>query len=127
DLSAPLPALRGLTGPAARIVVGDFPEVLEGESAAGKLQEVAVPAVINGRIGKPQEEDRYRLLVKPGMRLRFDVLANRAGSPLDAVLSVRTEAGAEVASGDDRPDTLDPVVEYTVPAGVTALVVAVRD
>jgi hypothetical protein len=129
DLPAPLPALRGLTGPAPRIVVGDFPEFLETETPAGKLQEVAVPAVINGRIGKPQEEDRYRLLVKPGMKLRFDVLANRAGSPLDGVLSLRNEAGAEVAAGDDRPElnTIDPGLEYTVPDGAQALVVGLKD
>src|SRR5207302_485999 len=85
------------------------------------------PAIINGRIDQPHAEDRYRLLVKPGMRLRFDVLANRLGSPLDGVLSLRTEAGAELATNDDRADTVDPGFDFTVPDKVTALVIALKD
>jgi hypothetical protein len=125
DVPAPLP--RGFTGPAPRIIVSDLPEIVETDSPRGKLQEVTVPAGINGRIGKPNEEDRYRLFVKPGMKLRFDVLANRAGSPLDGVLTLFNEAGAQVAQNDDRPDTVDPGFDYTVPSGVTALVVALKD
>jgi hypothetical protein len=100
---------------------------METTPPAGKLQEVTPPAVINGRIGKPHEEDRYRLLVKPGMHLRFDVLANRAGSPLDGDLFIRNEAGAQLAASDDRPDTVDPGLDFIVPDGVNALVVALKD
>jgi hypothetical protein len=127
DVPLLIPGKPGLSGPAPRVLVGDLPEVLEAPPVAGKLQEVAVPAIINGRISTPGEEDRYRLLVKPGMKLRFEVFANRAGAPLDGVLAIRNEAGADLATGDDGPDTIDPVVEYTVPAGVTALVVALKD
>src|SRR5262249_14824428 len=83
----PVPALRvpAFTGVAPHVLVGEYPEVLEADQPAGKLQEVTVPAAINGRIGKPQEVDRYRLLVQAGQRLRFDVVANRVGSPLDGV------------------------------------------
>lgn len=126
-IPVPLPPAHGLIGPAPQIVVGDVPEVMEVESAKGKLQEVIVPAVINGRIGKPGEEDRFRLLVKPGTELRFEVLANRAGSPLDGVLYVRNESGTQLAMSDDRPNTIDPGLDYTVPDGVTSLVVALTD
>jgi len=124
DVPAPLPA--EMIGPAPRVFVGDFAETLKSPQA-GKLQEVMAPAVINGRIEKPHSEDRYRLLVKPGMNLRFDVMANRAGSPLDGVLSIRNEAGVELAMSDDRPDTVDPGLDFAVPAGVNALVVALKD
>jgi hypothetical protein len=127
DVPVPFPRVPGLTGAAPRIYVGDFPEVVELDPPQGRLQEVTVPAVINGRISKPGEEDRYRLVVKPGMRLRFDVLANRAGSPLDGVLSLRNEAGAQLAASDDRPDTVDPGLDFTVPNGMTALVAALSD
>jgi hypothetical protein len=127
DLPLPLPARPGVIGPAPRIFVSEFPEILKATPAAGKLQEVTVPAIINGRLDKPQEEDRYRLLVKPGMRLRFDVLANRAGSPLDGTLTIQNEAGATLAESDDRDDTIDPGLEFTVPARVNALVVTLKD
>jgi hypothetical protein len=127
DIPAALPHTPGLVGPAPRLVVGEFPEVMETMPPAGKLQEVTAPAVINGRIGKAHEEDRYRLLVKSGMHLRFDVLANRAGSPLDGDLFIRNEAGAQLAVSDDRPDTVDPGLDFTVPDGVKALVVALKD
>jgi hypothetical protein len=127
DIPVPLPPIQGLTGMAPRIVVDDFPEVMEVEPPAGKLQEVTVPAVINGRIGKPGEEDRYRLLVKPGRKLRFDVLASGAGSPLDGVLFLRNESGAQLAMSDDRPNTTDPGLDFTVPSGSTSLVVALTD
>src|SRR5262249_30816957 len=92
----------------------------------GKLQEVAVPAIINGRISAPDEEDRYRLLVKPGMQLRFEVFANRLGSPLDGTLGV-FKAGTELASKDVRPGTAAPSVDLTVPDGVNSLVLSLKD
>jgi hypothetical protein len=125
----PVPALRvpAYTGGVPHVVVGEYPEVVEAEQPSGKVQEVAVPAAISGRIGKPEETDRYRLLVQPGQRLRFEVLANRIGSPLDGVLVLRNEAGAQLATNDDRPNTVDPGFEFTAPEGVKALVVELRD
>src|SRR5262249_35762077 len=82
---------------------------------------------INGRIRVPGEEDRYRLLVRPGMKLRFEVLAERAGSRLDGVLVLRNEAGAPLVRSDDQPGTLDPGLDYTVPDGVTAVAAAGPD
>src|SRR5262249_10257580 len=69
---APLPQAPGMTGPAPAVEVSDLPEVVEAAPPAGKLQEVTVPAAINGRLAAPGEADRYRLLVQPGMALRFD-------------------------------------------------------
>lgn len=124
---APLPRLTGLTGPAPALVAGDDPEVLQGPQPAGKLQEVTAPAAINGRLATAGAEDRYKLLVKAGERLRFDVWARRLGSPLDGVLTITNESGAGLASSDDRPDTIDPGLDFTVPAGVKAVIVGIRD
>src|SRR5262249_42146325 len=88
DIAVPLPASQMFAGFAAPIRVGVFPEILKTQTANGKLQEVTAPAVVNGRLGRPHQEDRFRLIVKPGMKLRFDVWANRAGSPLDAILNL---------------------------------------
>jgi hypothetical protein len=121
-----LPRVPGQIGPSPRILVTDIPEVLKTEQADGKLQEVMAPVGINGRL-KAKEEDRYKIKVEPGAKLRFDVLAERAGSPIDGVLILRNEAGAQLVRSDDQPGTLDPGMEYIVPAGVTALVAAVSD
>ena len=55
------------------------------------------------------------------------MFAERYGSPLDAALVVRNEQGTELARVEDSPGTLDPILEYTVPATVTAVVVGVVD
>jgi hypothetical protein len=55
------------------------------------------------------------------------VFAERLGSPLDASLVVRNEAGAVLTQVEDSPGSLDPVLDYAVPAGVTAVLVGVVD
>ena len=66
--------------------------------------------------------------VTPKQKLRFDVVARQFGSPLDGVLTIRKEDGSEqLASGDDRPGSSDPMVDYTVPAGVTKLQISLKD
>jgi hypothetical protein len=127
DSLAVAPRLPGLIGPLPRLVVSDVPEVLQAAPADEKVQEITVPAAINGRLAAPGTEDRYRLKVQAGMALRFDVFANRIGSPLDGVLALRMENGSQVAASDDRPDTIDPGFDYTVPPGVSHLLLALND
>jgi hypothetical protein len=121
------PADKKIASGAPRVVISDLNEILEQAASGDALQQVTAPAAINGRLGAAGEEDRYRIAVRPGMRLRFDLLASRAGSPLDAVLSIRDEAGKELAKGDDGPDSVDPAVNFAVPKGARAVVVGVRD
>jgi hypothetical protein len=61
------------------------------------------------------------------MKLRFDMLAARAGSSLDGVLSIRNIQGGQLAASDDRPATKDPGMNFTVPAGTKQIVLAVKD
>lgn len=121
-------AERSLTGMQPRIAISDFAEVVESNSSGASPQAIEqVPVGISGFLSAPNEEDRYLLAVKPGMRLQFDVVARRAGSALDGVLSILGEQGNGLASNDDRPGTPDPGLDFTVPEGVTKLVVALRD
>jgi hypothetical protein len=122
-----LPRAPGQSGPPPSILVSDIPELLESEMPPGKMQELTPPAAINGRISKSGEEDSYRIKVQPGTKLKFDVLAERAGSMLDGVLVLRDEKGTQLVRSDDQPNTLDPGMEYTVPANVTTLVAVVSD
>ncbi len=125
---APWPAgVAMLSGSRPVVIVSDHSEVVEA-SAGDKLQEIpAAPVAINGRIATIGHQDRYRLTVAPGSQLRFDVLARRAGSPLDGVLSIQNEQGSELAGNDDRPGTSDPGLDFKVPDNVNAVVVAIRD
>jgi hypothetical protein len=114
------------SGVRPRVLVSDLPEIIEKDG--GAVQEVAsLPAALNGRIAKEGESDRFRLRVQPGAKLRFEVFADRLGSPMDAVLKLQRDNGTPLAQGDDSPGSPDPVLDFTVPADVRTLVVAVED
>lgn len=122
---APLPHAP-LVGARPRVIASDLEEVIERPRGEG-LQQVRVPAAINGRLSTRGEEDRYELLVSEGQRLRFDLLSERAGGALDGVLRIEDEKGAQLASSDDRPGTTDPGLDFTVPKGTSKLVAAISD
>jgi hypothetical protein len=126
-----LPATLGVTGPAPLVVVSDAVETLEAAQPEGQLQTVDVrfaqrahvPVVVNGRISRPGETDRYLLQVAPGMTLNLSVESHGIRSPLDARLLVLAHPdGSVLAASEERP-TLD----FAVPAGVSSVEVAVRD
>ena len=82
---------------APRVIVSEHPEHVETPAAAGQLQGLgAAPVGVSGAIAVPGEEDKYLLAVTPGQRLRFAVTSHRLGTPLDGVLSIRNEAGAQL-------------------------------
>jgi hypothetical protein len=111
-----------------RLMVSDHAEIVEPvASADGPSAAPGPPIGISGRLSSKGEEDRFRIPVTPGAVLRFDVLAERVGSPLDAVLSIRNEQGQQLAGGDDRPGTTDSGLDFTVPGSTSALVLAIRD
>ncbi|MBI2825412.1 MAG: hypothetical protein HYX69_12065 [Planctomycetia bacterium] len=120
------PTGKLLTGSRPQIIVGDFPDTFE-QSGGATPQEVPVPSAINGRLSAPHERDRYVLAVTAGQTLRFDVVAARAGSPLDGVLSVQKESGEQLAAADDGKTTTDPTLDFKVPDGLTKIVVVLKD
>lgn len=143
DASAVPPASVLYSGHTPRLAISDFPEVIELPSASAAGQAAAdqantagssaasshgkPPLAISGRLSALGEEDRLRIDVVPGSRLQFDVVARRQGSPLDGVLTLLGPAGNGLASGDDRPGTADPGVDFTVPEKMESLVISVRD
>jgi hypothetical protein len=115
------------SGPRPFVNVSTHPELIE-QLATAKPQDLpAGPLGVSGRLDTPFEEHRYRLPVTPGSKVRLEAFAERIGSPLDAALVVRNEAGADLARAEDSPGTLDPVLEYAVPANVNTVIVAVVD
>jgi hypothetical protein len=128
EVAAPVPASEHFTGAAPRVEISDFAEFSEAAGASGAIQELpSAPVGISGRLSAAGEEDRYTIAVTPGQKLRFDVTARQFGSPLDGVLSIKKEDGSQVASGDDRPGSSDPLVDFTVPKGVSKLQIALKD
>ncbi len=122
---APMPFGLGLSGAQPRLVASNLNELTEEAVAGG--QSLAVGAAVSGRLSGLNEEDRYTISVTQGQALRFDVVAAQVGSPLDAVLTLKTVEGAELAKGDDRPNTSDPLVDFTIPAGTDRIVAAITD
>jgi len=125
------------------MAAGDYPEALEselpavtlsggkasGEAAVGE-KSTAWPITINGRIGKPDEQDSFRIAVKPGQKLRAMVDAYYRGSSLDGHLLIYDPLGKQlIAQNNDMHlrGNVDPGVWFEVPAGVTSVVVALRD
>jgi hypothetical protein len=97
-------------------------------STPGKMLELPVGRVgVCGKLSTPGEEDKYRVAVTPNTKVRFEVFAERIGSPIDAALVIRNDAGAVLAQNEDAPGTLDPALEYAVPDKVTSVIVGVVD
>ncbi|HMF16456.1 MAG TPA: hypothetical protein VKE98_04580, partial [Gemmataceae bacterium] len=115
------------SGPRPFVTVSPHAEFVK-QSPAGKMQDLPEgPVAVSGRLVTPYDEDRYRIAVTPGTKLRLEVFAERYGSPLDAALVVRNDKGDQLARAEDSPGTLDPVLEYTVPPKVNSIIVGVID
>jgi hypothetical protein len=114
------------TGPRPFVELSKRPEFIKPDGPE-KIMELPLGSVgVSGKLGAG-EEDKFRVPVQPGSRVRFEVFAERIGSPLDAALVLRNDAGAVLAQAEDSPGTLDPVLEYTVPDKVTSVIVGVID
>lgn len=67
-------------------------------------QPLGLPAIVNGRIERPGDEDFFRFDGRAGETVTIEVLARRLGSPLDSVIAVLDEAGRALATNDDTDD-----------------------
>jgi hypothetical protein len=80
----------------------------------------ALPAVFNGRIDSPGDQDTWWFQAAADQKIELEVRAARLGSPLDSVLMVLDAEGKELARSDDlaggQPDSK---LIFTVPADGT--------
>jgi len=83
--------------------VGDAPEDAEREDndRLGAANEIPMPGVINGVIGRRGDLDYFRVNGTGNRPMTFEVFARRLGSPLDASLVVFDDDGKEIARNDD--------------------------
>lgn len=112
--------------PEVGIIRGDHQVTLELEGSS-EPQQVDAPHEIAGRIAEPGQVDRFAVNLQGGKKWRFDVLSQEAGSPLDAVLSVRTPQGRGLGNQDDADNRLDPRLDVDVPGDVSQVIVEIKD
>lgn len=121
------PNPQTVSGPPPSVMLSSLTELVESTVATGGPPMPTIPVAISGRLDAQGQLDQYRFAVMPGSKLTLDVFAERIGSRIDAVLEVRNKDGGVLMSNDDGPNSLDPQLEYTIPAGLDTIVVALRD
>jgi hypothetical protein len=87
-----------------QVLVSDGPIVAESaaeKAVPAKAQDISVPAVVAGRIGKPGEADCFAFAAKKNDKFLFEVTARRLQSSLDSIIAVYDEQGKRLVEGDD--------------------------
>ena len=86
--------------------VDDLPECFENEPnhSVEAAQSVALPIVVNGRIGQPGEQDVFKFVGHTGQQIVAEVFARRLDSPLDSFLRLTDADGKQIAFNDDFED-----------------------
>ncbi len=101
---------------AFEIPLSDSPQLpsssIEGQAPVPLTAAVEATGVLRER----HAEAVYHLSGKKGEMWNFEVQSARLGSNLDMALAIRNAEGAEVARADDLTDSIDAVLDFTVPA-----------
>ena len=88
-------------------------------SEATALEPSSMPVralVVNGRMEKAGDVDCYRVACRAGQAVVFDLWADRIDSPLRGALEIVDAAGRRVASDRGRSASVDPRIDFLVPA-----------
>ena len=122
------------------LVVSSYPELRETNESESSPARAVTPVVFNGRIDPAGDEDRFKVVVTPGSRLRIKVHAYDLGSALDGVLRVEGNNGSVIGNADDttvnlppknnQPQSIiipDPTLDMTVPGGTNEITIVIRD
>jgi len=130
-----LPAEANTDGYLPVVQLGAARETVEA-ATDGQPQVVAAtfpdattpPVGINGRLLQRGERDKYLLQVTPGQKLQFTLQTRSLSSAVDGEITLfQHPQGNVLAMSAEQPSLTDVVLEYTVPADQTQLLVSVRD
>jgi hypothetical protein len=116
--------------------VSDLPELIEPPAGA-----LPIPSVMNARLAKPGQIDRYTFKVTPGEHLLFELQARELGtSRLEGVITVFDAKGKKLDSAGDKPlpedvfvvqqtsrTSTDPFLNFTVPKDLYEISLTVED
>lgn len=105
--------------------VGADPEVAEEKPTKLAQKLPALPVVVNGRLSKVEEVDRYRFNVAKDGPVSLDLFARRLGVNINAAISVRDPRGQVVADAVDT-DGNDLALTFAATAN-TEYTVSVHD
>ncbi len=95
--------------------VADSIEEKEPNTGFRDAQRIEMGQTIRGGINADQDVDTFQFAGHAGQKVRASVLAARAGSLLDGVLTLYDERGHILSSNDDA-EGRDPVLAATLPA-----------
>jgi hypothetical protein len=106
---------RGLSN-VRLVAVDELPQLVENEknNTRETAQPLPIPCAVSGRTDA-EKADYYKITVKAGQRLSFDVLGRRLGGPIDPQLAIYTAKGSvSLVHDNDSPGCQsDPRITYT--------------
>lgn len=110
----------------ATLLFADAPVTREREpnDSAETAQEIALPAVISGRLDKPGDADWYTFTAKAGETVAVELWCERLDLPGDLFVIITDDKGNERTSFDDHGINInslaqfnrDPIGTFTAPA-----------
>ena len=121
-----LPSESSLSGSRPLIHTSANPEYVETD-ADGIQDAGTAPLAINGILSARGEVDEFKVAVKPGSKLRLDAYSQRAGAPVDGIITVIAEKGQNLGTNDDRGGLPDPGLDVTIPGDATFITVRMED
>jgi len=103
DLAVRKENMRSNSVPFALDTEPEFAET-EPNNDEAHAQQLALPAIVNGRIGQPGDRDVFTFEGRAGNEVVIEVVARRLNSPLDSILQLTNVAGKPIAANDDSED-----------------------
>jgi hypothetical protein len=100
------------------VLITDSPQVVapDGNHEPDQAMPFDFPVGISGRFTEPDQVHRFRFTAKKDEYFVFDVMAQRVGMSLDAVLEVRNPSGKTLTAPDDGLQTKDPTSYFKAAA-----------
>ena len=97
------------------LAIGTFPELTDAgpHDSPDQALPLTLPITVNGTTAA-DAADFFRFTATKGQRLLLSCAAERIDSPLNAVLTLYTKAGRELATAH-RTNSSDPAIDFTAP------------
>lgn len=95
---------------------GEFTEEKEENGSFTQPQALQLPTLVRGSIKGAQDVDIFQFEGRAGWKLTAEVLAGRAGSPCDPLLTLWSGQRTMLRSDDDSATERDARLTFTLPA-----------